>query len=418
MPKKNRKQDRAAKMFEKTEIESVEANAESKEPETVQVDGDLSDSSPPEASAETPEREEQPAEKESVPPLTDAPVSDEPANVEDEVSADDLLNDVRQSLIEDETVKEEKKSKKWWRRAAKGLQKDKKAETETPVEAETTSTPLNVPMDFTEEKTEDNKPKEYLDEIDELIDMLETEPNEVVAPESMLVEVPTEQEVEVDIDELKKQAFKPRSENEEQESFTEVRSVALEDGEEVFVEVESKPQDPLEERLTALENALRPYRRYIYFGFAVLGVVMAVIASAVLFNIYRQSRPAVPTQALNLPFPTSVSLPGGLNFNLGKGALKDGQWNPSGPEWLEGTEVCRWVAIPWSTQLEAVIRTLNPDDQIELGMSNNDRLVYKVYSIQQLSNAELQNLSSDSPCLLLVLAKADSETRWVLTALP
>ena len=418
MPKKIRKKNRVTNIFEKTEIESVEANAESKESENVQVEAALSDSSPQEASAETPEREEQPAKKESVPPMTDAPVSDEPANVEDKVSADDLLHDVRQSLIEDETIKEEKKSKKWWRRAAKGLQKDKKAETEIPGEAETTSTPLNVPMDFTEVKTEDNKPEEYLDEIDELIDMLETEPNQVFARESMLAEVPKEQEVEVDIDELKKQAFKPRSENEEQESFTEVRSVALEDGEEVFVEVESKPQDPLEERLTALENALRPYRRYIYFGFAVLGVVMAVIASAVLFNIYRQSRPVAPTQALNLPFPTSISLPGGLNFNLGKGALKDGQWNPGGPEWLEGTEVCRWVAIPWSTQLEAVIRTLNPDDTIELIMSNNDRLVYKVYSVQQLTNEEMQDLPSDSPCLLLVLAKAESETRWVLTALP
>jgi hypothetical protein len=30
----------------------------------------------------------------------------------------------------------------------------------------------------------------------------------------------------------------------------------------------------------------------------------------------------------------------------------------------------------------------------------------------------LQKLPSDSPCLLLVLAKADSETRWVLTAFP
>ncbi len=145
---------------------------------------------------------------------------------------------------------------------------------------------------------------------------------------------------------------------------------------------------------------------------------MALAAAAVLLNIYRQSQPAAPTPALNLPFPTLISLPGGLNFSLGKGALREGEWNPQGPEWLEGTEVCRWVAIPWSTQLEAVIRTLNPDDQIELTMSNNDRLTYKVYSVQQLSNEELQSLPSDSPCLLLVLAKADSETRWVLTALP
>jgi hypothetical protein len=76
------------------------------------------------------------------------------------------------------------------------------------------------------------------------------------------------------------------------------------------------------------------------------------------------------------------------------------------------------VAIPWSTQLEAVIRTLNPDDPIELVMSNNDRLVYRVDSVNELSNEELQAVPTDSPCLLLLLAKADTETRWVLTALP
>ena len=396
------------------EIESAEANAKSKE--SGKVEATPSEAMPHETAAEMAESDEGQQDQESEPSPTAMPASNEPAN-SDESSSDELLEDVRKSLIEDEVAKDEKKSKKWWRRAAKSLQKEKPAATEPAVEAATDAIPVSVPADLTEPKAEE-KPDEYLDEIDELIDMLETESSESAAPDSPKVEAPAEPEVEVDIEELKKQAFRPRSENEEPESFTEVRSVALEDGEEVFVEVQATPQDPLEERLTAFENALRPYRRYIYFGFTVLGIVMAVIASAVLFNIYRQSQPAAPTAISNLPFPTLISLPGGLNFSLGKGTLQDGQWNPGGPEWLQGTEVCRWVAIPWSTQLEAVIRTLNPDDPIELTMSNNDRLVYKVYSVQQLSNEEMQNLPSDSPCLLLVLAKAESETRWVLTALP
>ena len=415
MPKKKRNKQ----IFESMKIESVEANAESKESEKVQDESALSDSIQQEAAAELPENDEQLAEEESVPSLKEEPVVlDEPATVEEESSADDLLADVRQSLIEDETVKEEKKSKRWWRRAAKSLQKDKQTEAETPVTAEPELPAMNVQVDSPVETAEE-KPEEEVDPIDELIDLLEAEADEKVVEKPVVVEAPPEPEPEVDIEELKKQAFRPRGEgeSEEQESLTEVRSVALEDGEEVFVEVQATRQDPLEERLTALENALRPYRRYVYFGFAVLGIVMAVIAGSVLFNIYQQSRP-VPTVNPNLPFPTSMSLPGGLNFTLGKGTLNDGQWNPQGPEWLEGTEVCRWVAIPWSRQLEAVIRTLNPDDQIELVMSNNDRLLYKVYSVQQLSNEQLQELPSDSPCLLLVLAKADSETRWVLTALP
>lgn len=414
MTKKTRKK----KILETDQIEPFDANTESTESEKSQTDVPLSDLIPPDIATESPKNDEQPSDEESVLPDNEVSASDEPAIVEDKDSTDDLLNDVRQSLIEDETVKDEKKSKKWWRRVAKGLQKDKKAETEVPSEAETSLPPLSLQTELPEEKAKEKKSEEYTDEIDELIDMLEAEANEVVAPESTPVAESTKQEEEVDIEELKKQAFRPRGEGEEQENITEVRSVALEDGEEVFVEVEAKPQDPLEERLAAFENSLRPYRSYIYFGFAVLGVVMAVIAGAVLFNIYRQSRPATAVVDPNLPFPTSISLPGGLNFSLGKGALKDGAWNPRGPEWLEGTEVCRWVAIPWSRQLEAVIRTLNPDDPIELVMSNNDRLVYKVYSIRELSTEEMQNLPTDSPCLLLVLAKADSDMRWVLTALP
>jgi hypothetical protein len=141
----------------------------------------------------------------------------------------------------------------------------------------------------------------------------------------------------------------------------------------------------------------------------------------VLFNIYKQNAAAAtppPAVVSNLPFPTSVSLPGGWSFELGKGSLVDGQWNPNGAEWLQGTEVCRWVALPWSRQLEAVVRTLNPDDPIQLGMSNNDVLTYNVSSIDQMSPLEMQELDSNTPCLLIVLAEPEAEERWVLTARP
>ena len=416
MPKKNRKQDRAAKLFEKAEIESAEANVEATSSVNTLNEASDPDQIIQEENSKTAQSDERRSSTTTDSGLADVSAASIPASYEEETSTDGLLDDVRQSLIEDETLKEDKKSKKWWRRVAKGLQKDKDIEpVETPIGDENALTPVNMQIDLTEEKEETNS---EVDEIDELILMLESEADEISATASELVESPSEPEVEVDLEELKKQAFRPRSKGEDQEDATEVRSVALEDGEEVFVEVESKPQNPLEERLTAFENALRPYQRYIYIAFTVLGVLLAVIASAILFNIYRQSRPAAPTVVSNLPFPTSISLPGGLNFILGKGSLANGQWNPQGPEWLQGTEICRWVAIPWSTQLEAVIRTLNADDPIELTMSNNDRLTYKVYSIQQLTNPEMQDLPSDSPCLLLVLAKADTETRWVLTALP
>jgi hypothetical protein len=51
-------------------------------------------------------------------------------------------------------------------------------------------------------------------------------------------------------------------------------------------------------------------------------------------------------------------------------------------------------------------------------MSNNDKFVYQVYSVRQLSPAELQKVDQNSPCLLLILTQPDAEKRWVLTALP
>jgi hypothetical protein len=186
------------------------------------------------------------------------------------------------------------------------------------------------------------------------------------------------------------------------------------------VEVESKPQDVARERRDAFQNALQPYRQYIYFATAFLGLIAVMISGTILFSAIRRYLPAKPIvdEPVTLPFPTSMILPGGLQFTLNRGVLDDGQWNPAGPEWLEGTEICRWIAIPWSLQLEAVLRTLNPDDTIELVMSNNDRLVYRVYSIHEVSIDEIRELETDSPCLLLILAKADSDLRWVLTALP
>ena len=392
------KKPRKKKKIEVTENESVEANVSSNDSEQA----------------------EQALREEASPIPVPGPASAESDNVSEESSADDLLDDVRRSLMEDETLAEEKKAKKWWRRGAKGSKKDKSAEAEKTAEVEVNPPPVSTPAELAEEPVLEREP-EYVDEIDELIDMLESEQDESARQAAAVVEAPIEPEIEpepeVDIEELKKQAFRPSGED-EQENITEVRSIALEGGEEVFVEVEATKQDPLEERLAAWENALRPYRSYLYIGLAFLGLIMAVIASVVLFNVYQRNQPQVPTVVANLPFPTSMTLPGGLNFNLGKGSLQDGEWNPRGPEWLQGTEVCRWVAIPWSRQLEAVIRTLNPDDQIELVMSNNDRLVYKVDSVSELSNEELQEVPTDSPCLLLLLAEANSETRWVLTALP
>ena len=395
MTKKNRK----AKKSDSVEIESAEANAE------------LTESSNTDAEREALPSDSNPAEE-----VTSGENPETSASAEEE-SVDELLEDVRRSLIEDEVSKDAKPSK-WWRR--KGG-KEKTPQNEAPAANIEIDLPaVTSPGVPPEEQTAQAGTEEYLDEIDELIDMLDTETEQETGETTVAAveEVPPEPEKEIDIEELKKQAFAPRAAAEEDDNFSEVRTITLAGDEEVFVEVESKTADPLEERLSAIENALKPYRRYVYMALAVLGVVMAAIASLILYNLYQRSLPEPVKEVSNLPYPTSVALPGGWSFKLGRGTLQDGEWNPNGAEWLEGTEVCRWVALPWSLQLEAVMRTLNPKDPIELGMSNNDRLVYQVYSVRELTPDEMQELDSSSPCLLLVLTQSDSEKRWVLTALP
>jgi hypothetical protein len=343
----------------------------------------------------------------------------EKAEEVEDTSADDLLEDVRRSLIEEEETREKEEQPKWWKRIGKGSRKTT-SEPEAAKAVEEINLPNLESEDTVSAPTPETESEEYLDDIDELIDLLETEETQKNNKLMVVEETPPEPEKVVDLEELKKQAFQPRQNAATEQSLSEVRSIALEGDEEVFVEVQSTPQDPLEERISAVENALTPYRRYINFLVAFIGLIMAVVAGAVIFNIYRQSVAAsAPTEVpSNIPLPTSVALPGGWTFKLAKGSLVDGNWNPKGAEWLTGTEVCRWVALPWSEQLEAVIRTLNPDDPIHLGMSNNDTLTYKVYSIQQMSPAQMQELDSNKPCLLVVLAEPEAEKRWVLTSLP
>jgi hypothetical protein len=336
-----------------------------------------------------------------------------------ELDHEDLLDDVRRSLIDeeaDQSQKESQKDSKWWRRVGR---KGKRAEPEKLPENVEIDLPIMLERtDVVAEPAQKLEPEKQLDDIDNLIDMLQAETEETVVETNVAPDVEIPREPELDFETRKEQAFRPREAIEESENVSDVRSVALEGGEEVFVEVQAPVVSPVEERLSAFENALRPYRWYVNIALAFFGVVVVVIAGLIMFNVYQQSRPQPVQEVSNLPYPTSVSLPGGWSFNLGKGNLQAGRWEPQGPEWLEGTEICRWVALPWSRQLEAVIRTLNPEDPIELGMSNNDKLVYQVYSVRQLTPEEIQQLDSNSPCLLVILSQPDSEERWVLTALP
>ena len=349
---------------------------------------------------------------------------DDAPSVDDEISSEDLFDDVRRTLIEENVKIEKEKKPGLWQRIRGRARKGEKSDEMT--------SPVREPEDLVDSNvvdidSADEQQDEAGESIDELIEMLETDDGEETPLENIttstvdqLEEDKLDKEVEkVDIDEQKRRAFQGGRSDDREENFSDVRAVALEGGEEVFVEVEVKKEDPVEDRLKSFENALKPYRRYIYFGIAFIGIVVIVATSALLYDVYKQSLPPEPVKEVeNLPYPVVLNIPGNISFNLGRGTLENGRWDPRRPEWLEGTEICRWVAVPFSRQLEAVVRTLTRDDQLTLVMSNSDEWAYDVYSITQMSIEDMQEVSSTTPCLLLVLADADTDTRWVVTAYP
>jgi hypothetical protein len=114
-----------------------------------------------------------------------------------------------------------------------------------------------------------------------------------------------------------------------------------------------------------------------------------------------------------------VTLPGGWTFSLNRGYVQNGIWNPpAGAEWLDGTEICRVISLPWSLQLESVIRTLKAEDQIVLVMSDSKTISYRVQSIRSVAADEWNSQCQDGLSLLLILADKKSDKRWVVNAIP
>ena len=198
------------------------------------------------------------------------------------------------------------------------------------------------------------------------------------------------------------------------------RQETLED----YVVATEEPEEsgaPAVRRLKTSWRYMRPTEKRLLIG-ALLIVALAMLAGSsylVFTTIGPTLTPTLTPTPSVVPIPVSVSLPGGWVFPLGVGNVPpDGLWKPKGPEWLAGTEITRWVALPWTVQLEAVLRTLKADDEIQLSMSNYDSIVYKVKSIEQVPSDSIDKLASGTPSLLLILYNENTDTRWVVTAKP
>jgi hypothetical protein len=383
-------------------------------------------------------------EASSDPAVMEQDVTEEDAQTPEAQNAedDDPFADIRRSLVEEEAAKREKKNSgilhrvtgllKGGRRKTAPLQEEEsKAEEQVesalvvhdsamPVSAEE-NTPVVEAGETSKQEAEEEllavlfPPVESVDEqVEERVEELRSE---LIEHPEMLE---TEPEPEHHIEEIKSSEVL-RAHPEQKEAVTDfesMRGVALEGYDEAAVETEAKPAVSGRRKLRMVFKTLKPIDRFMIFG--ALFLIFAAAVAALGLRTYNSLQPAdiTPEPTQDLPIPVRVTLPGGWEFKLSRGRVVNGRWSPSGAEWLEGTEVCRWVALPWSLQLEAVVRTLKLEDPIDLTMSNADQLKYKVQSIQNVPVDEIDSLVGKNMCLLLILVNEDSDTRWVVTATP
>ncbi len=207
----------------------------------------------------------------------------------------------------------------------------------------------------------------------------------------------------------------------------ELQASLLEPGPEMFVEVLEDEKklafwDQLKEDFTQATLV----QKVLVVGLSLLVVALLIMIAVVTSSASSPAvkPPDVTATPSSLPSPISLQLPGGWNFALKAGAVLDGAWNPAGPEWLQGTEICKLVSLPWNRQLDAVYQTLQPGDELLLTMSNADILHYQVTELKTLdlidfnSQGLSQVTTASKPCLAIVLTNKETETRQMLMAIP
>lgn len=98
--------------------------------------------------------------------------------------------------------------------------------------------------------------------------------------------------------------------------------------------------------------------------------------------------------------PASIEI-AGLLFILTKGKVSEnGEWKPSGPEWLEGTEVRRVFSIPYDLLASAEI---SPGDEISVRTRGGQVLVYLVRDVIHLPPNKIEVFNSLHPSIVIDL---------------
>ncbi|MDR3572764.1 MAG: hypothetical protein P4L50_02795 [Anaerolineaceae bacterium] len=167
-------------------------------------------------------------------------------------------------------------------------------------------------------------------------------------------------------------------------------------------------------RLTKVQIGLMVVTVIVLIGLAAAAVIYLNRSPAVIATT--QPSAAVQSSKPNMPYPIGIQLTGGWIFALNRSSLVQGVWNPKSAEWLEGTQVRRVIALPWSRQTEAVVRSFQPGDQISLLFNNKQTIQYKVSEVRQVLESDVSVLSDTHPSLAVILYQSGSQQRWVVIA--
>jgi hypothetical protein len=167
-------------------------------------------------------------------------------------------------------------------------------------------------------------------------------------------------------------------------------------------------------------------RRLSPIRFAIL--LLSLFCLGYLFVIYSNTlksapAPVIPTTTpvptYSIPFPISIELPGGWNILLATSKNLFPDWKPIQPEWLNGTTICKLIALPWNKQIDAVFNTIVPGDKIKLTMSNQDQFPYQVESLSRMPTNKLTDMiNSNEPCMIIFIYKEGSSTNQTLKTVP
>lgn len=140
------------------------------------------------------------------------------------------------------------------------------------------------------------------------------------------------------------------------------------------------------------------------------GAVSPAVASSSAFAL------GLDEAAAGANDPASLEIAGNT-FALGAGRPQGGVWQPAGGgEWLEGTELRRVVAIPYSADLAAAVGRLRAGDEVRLRLRSGEVVRYQVAEVARVRRHQIEVLAERRPSLVVVLYGERTGDRTVVVA--